>query len=274
MGIIRNRDIITDAMWERLQPFLPAQKPATGRPAIDHRLIINGILWIIRTGAPWRDLPERYGNWSTVASRFYRWCTSGIWDAIFEAIVEQADADGIVDWNIHYVDSTVVRAHQHAAGAEGSAPEAEALGRSRGGFGTKAHVRVEGGGRPMTVLLTPGQQHDTTVFKDVMESGSVKRKGRGRPKSRPLRVVADKGYTGTENRQYLRRRGIRYTIPHRSNERHKGPFDRKMYRKRNIVERFINRVKQFRRIATRYEKNVVYHEMIWTIAFIILWLKA
>ena len=109
---------LTDEQWERLQPLLP-QRARTGRPATDHRRIINGILWILRTGAPWRDLPERYGPWATVASRFYSWRKSGLWDRIFAQVQTQADAAGRIDWRIHYVDGTVVRAHQHAAGAKG-----------------------------------------------------------------------------------------------------------------------------------------------------------
>lgn len=114
-----NRFELTDEQWERLRPLLPPQKPNTGRPAREHRQVVNGILWLIRTGAPWRDLPERYGPWRTVASRFYRWRKAGIWERLFAALQQQADAQGQLDWQIHYVDGTIVRAHQHAAGAKG-----------------------------------------------------------------------------------------------------------------------------------------------------------
>lgn len=110
---------LTNEQWERLKPLLPPQKPKVGRPAEDHRRIINGILWIDRTGAPWRDLPERYGPWRTVASRFYRWQQAGIWDGILKALQQDSDAEDELDWQTHYVDSTIVRAHQHAAGAKG-----------------------------------------------------------------------------------------------------------------------------------------------------------
>ena len=103
---------------------------------------------------PWRDLPERYGCWSTVASRFYRWRKAGIWVRLFAAVQQQADAAGQLDWDIHYVDGTIVRAHQHAAGAHTKNAEAEALGRSQGGFSTKVHIRAEGGGKLMTLVLT------------------------------------------------------------------------------------------------------------------------
>ncbi len=112
------RGDLTNEQWARLEPLLPPQKPKTGRTNLDHRRIINGILWILRTGAPWEDLPSRYGTRGTVSSRYYRWRQAGIWDRIFAALQQQADADGTLDWTIHFVDSTIVRAHQHAAGAK------------------------------------------------------------------------------------------------------------------------------------------------------------
>ena len=113
---------LTDAQWAKLRPLLPPQKPRTGRPANDHRTVINGILWILRTGSPWRSLPERYGSWKTVSSRFYRWQKAGVWDRILADLQRRADAGGRLDWSLHFVDSTVVRAHQHAAGAKGGMP--------------------------------------------------------------------------------------------------------------------------------------------------------
>ncbi len=114
-----HRGDLNEQEWERLAPLLPPQKPRVGRPAHDHRRIINGIFWILRTGAPWRDLPPRYGKWKTVVSRFYRWREAGIWDRLFAAVQRQGNAEGQLDWDKHYVDSTVIRAHQHAAGAKG-----------------------------------------------------------------------------------------------------------------------------------------------------------
>ena len=114
------RDELTDAHWERLEPLLPPQR--LGRPARDHRTILNGMLWILRTGAPWRDLPERYGPWGTVATRFYRWVRAGILDRLLGELQRQADAAGELDWNLHHVDGTVIRAHQHAARAKKGGP--------------------------------------------------------------------------------------------------------------------------------------------------------
>ena len=114
-----HRGEVTDEQWERLRPLLPPQKPKTGRPNEDHRRIVNGILWIARTGAPWRDLPERYGPWRTVASRFYRWTRAGVWQKVLSALQQAADEKGELDWKTHSVDGTIIRAHQHAAGAKG-----------------------------------------------------------------------------------------------------------------------------------------------------------
>lgn len=111
------RGDLTEAQWRRLEPLLPPKRPRTGRPNESHRRILNGIAWVHRTGAPWRDLPEHYGPVGTVSSRFYPWRAAGIWQRILSALQSQADARGEVDWDLHFVDATVIRAHQHAAGA-------------------------------------------------------------------------------------------------------------------------------------------------------------
>jgi transposase len=112
-----NRGELTDEQWAQLQPLLPP-KAHTGRPARDDRAVLNGILWILRTGAPWRDLPEHYGPWQTVYGRYRRWRLEGQWDRLLTAVQQLADGDGQLDWSIHYVDGTIVRAHQHAAGGK------------------------------------------------------------------------------------------------------------------------------------------------------------
>jgi transposase len=148
----------------------------------------------------------------------------------------------------------------------------EALGRSRGGFGTKVHVRAEGQGKLLVFILTSGERHEQTVFELLMERGAVRRAGRGRPRIRPQRLVGDKGYSTEKVREYLRSRGIGAVIPHRVDQRARASFDRRAYRERNRIERLINRLKQFRRIATRYEKRAANYLAMLTIAAITLWL--
>jgi transposase len=129
-----HRGDLTNAQWARLQPLLPPQKPKTGRINHGHRKVVNGILWILRTGAPWHDLPRRYGKHKTVSSRYYRWRKAGIWDRIFAELQAQADTDGELDWTMHFVDSTIVRAHQHAAGAKGGTQLPKRWGAARAAF--------------------------------------------------------------------------------------------------------------------------------------------
>lgn len=118
-----NRSDLTNEQWERIQFLLPKQPSRRGRPAQDHRTLLNGILWVLRTGAPWRDLPERYGKWTTLYSRFQRWRKSGVWNRMFAGLQTVLAREGHVDWEIHFIDSTTVRAHQHAAGAKKVMPK-------------------------------------------------------------------------------------------------------------------------------------------------------
>ncbi len=109
---------LTDVQWVRLQKLIPAQEGSAGRHGTDDRMFINAVLWIARTGSPWRDLPERFGKWNTVFTRFNRWSKSGVWEAIFEELKDP-------DLKMLMVDSTIVRAHQHAAGAKKKSSESK-----------------------------------------------------------------------------------------------------------------------------------------------------
>lgn len=133
-------------------------------------------------------------------------------------------------------------------------------------------MRAEGSGKPITFVLTGGEHHEVTVFEQLLAQGSINRAGRGRPRRRPERLVGDKGYSFRSVRRYLRQHGIRYTIPHRSDQHNTGAFDREIYRKRNRVERLINRLKQFRRVATRYEKLATSYLAMLYIAAILVWI--
>jgi transposase len=112
------RHTLTDGQWERLRPLLPPPPRSRGRPRRDDRTVVEGILWRLATGVPWRDLPERFGPWRTVYSRFRRWQRAGVWERVLAALQADADAAGELDWSLHFLDGTTVRAHQHAAGAK------------------------------------------------------------------------------------------------------------------------------------------------------------
>jgi transposase len=120
------RTMLSGAMWERLAPLLPPQKPRTGRPSLDHRRFLEAVLWLARTGAPWRDLPPELMNWRTAWRRLQRWTAAGIWERIIDALRAMAPDAG---WEAHILDSSVIRAHAHAAGAR-RRTGGQALGRA------------------------------------------------------------------------------------------------------------------------------------------------
>ncbi|WP_326754757.1 IS5 family transposase [Streptomyces hirsutus] len=282
------RHELTDQEWELLAPLIP--RAATGRPRVDDRQVVNGMVYKIRTGISWRDLPERYGPWQTVYTRFRRYALDGVFTRALQQIQARADAAGDIDWLVQ-IDSTVVRAHQHAAatgrkgGGTGDEPDDHALGRSRGGLTTKIHLACDGRGRPLAILLTPGQRHDSICAQTLLERIRVPRAGLGRPRCRPDQVIADKAYSSRGLRAYLRKRGIAHTIPekadqqrHRLNRGRRGGrppgFDRQTYRRRNTVERCFNQLKGFRGIATRYEKTATSYEAAVTLASFLLWARS
>ncbi|MEV7797441.1 IS5 family transposase [Streptomyces sp. NPDC087512] len=282
------RHELTDPEWELLAPLIP--RAATGRPRVADRQVINGMVYKIRTGISWRDLPERYGPWKTVYTRFRRYALAGVFTQALQQIQAHADAAGDIDWLVQ-IDSTIVRAHQHAAatgrkgGGTGDEPDDHALGRSRGGLTTKIHLACDGKGRPLAFLVTPGQRHDSVCARPLLERIRVPRTGPGRPRCRPDQVIADKAYSSRGFRAYLRKRGIAHTIPEKTDQRrhrlrrgcHGGrppAFDRETYRQRNVIERCFNRLKGFRGIATRYDKTATSYEAAVTLASLLLWAKS
>lgn len=209
---------LTDAQWAWLEPLLPRGVKAGRPPKWTKRQLIDGIRWRTRTGAPWRDVPVRYGQWQTIYGLFRRWQRGGRWVLILTMLQAFADAVDAIIWQIG-VDSTIMRAHQHAAGArrggEGQKhppggvevePADRALGRSHGGWTTKLHLACEQGLRPLALLLTGGQAGDSPHFTAVLASIRVPRLGPGRARVRPDRVLADKAYSSRANRVYLRQR--------------------------------------------------------------------
>jgi transposase len=263
------RTMLSEAMWGRLAALLPPQKPRTGRPSLDHRTLIEAVLWLARTGAPWRDLPPELMNWRSAWRRLQRWTAAGVWERVVDALRAMAPEAG---WEVHMLDSTVVRAHAHAAGARKKAG-VQALGRSRGGFSTKLHLRCDGRGRPVAFHLTGGQRHDLTGVGPLFERGALRTGRRGRPRWKPAAVIADKAYSAAWLLDVLRRKGITPVIPSRSDQPENPDFDRETYRRRNLIERLVGQLKQFRRVATRYDKLDPHYLAFVQIASIVLWLR-
>jgi transposase len=170
---VTRRFDLTEAQWARLEA-LPPKAKKSGRPSKwSKRQLIDGIRWRVRVGAPWRDVPDCYGSWQAVYALFRRWQRAGIWQQIVTGLQARADAAGLITWDVS-VDSTIARAHQHAAGARRQPdqqreppsvaavePAGHALGRSRGGLTTKLHLACEQGQKPLSLLLTAGQRGDS-----------------------------------------------------------------------------------------------------------------
>uniref|UniRef100_UPI0035AB68C5 IS5 family transposase n=1 Tax=Streptomyces roseoverticillatus TaxID=66429 RepID=UPI0035AB68C5 len=304
-----SRGDLTDDEWAVLEPLLPLGNNRCGRWR-DHRQVINGIIHRLGTSCQWRELPERFGPWQTVHKRHVLWSADGTWERLLQHVQAAADAAGDIDWDIN-VDSTSVRAHQHAAGARkdsppaptmpkgpaqssspepagvpgGGGPAGEALGRSRGGLTTKVHLAADGKCRPLSLVVTPGQRADCTQFEPVLDKIHVPRTGPGRPRRRPDSVSADRAYSNGVIRAYLRRRGIRCVIPEKSDSRavrlRKGSrggrppaFSPARYKQRNTVERSVNKLKQFRAVATRYDKRGYIYLGTVTAAALLIWLRS
>jgi transposase len=171
-----------------------------------------------------------------------------------------------------------------AGGIAVEAQDGEALGRSRGGLTTKIHIAVDGKGRPLSVLLTPGQSGDNPQLFNLLDAISVHDGEPGRPRKKPDMLIADKAYAHDSTRRRLRRRGIAHTIPERSDQiarrAAKGSrggrpprFDKEIYRQRNVVERCFNRFKQWRDLATRYAKRAAIYRSSLLLIAAVIWLR-
>ncbi|MFD9934164.1 IS5 family transposase [Streptomyces massasporeus] len=282
------RSVITDAMWSRIEPLMPAD-PVRGRRWADHRRTLEAIAWKYRTCSPWRDLPDELGSFQTAHKRLIRWAVDGTWERVLAAILTAADVDDDIGWTVS-VDSTVCRAHQHAAGSRkrGHPSRCElddhGLGRSRGGLSTKVHIASDSHARPLALHVTAGQAGDAPAFEAVMAGIQAPRSGPGRPRTRPEAVLADRAYSSRAIRGHLRQRGIRAVIPqpsdqigHRLRRGRDGgrppAFDAEAYKQRNTVERCIGRLKQWRGLAMRTDKLALAYRAALHLAAILIWAR-
>jgi transposase len=247
------RYALADFEWAAIKPMLP-NKPRDV-PRVNDRRVLNGIFWVLRSGAPWRDLPAAFGPYTTCYNRFVRWRRAGVWSLIKDALAAAHDAA------VQMIDTFVVRVHRH--GACISRNRRQSMGRSRGGLASKIHALVDGNDLPVRLVLSPGEAHDNRLAGKLLshlKSGSM--------------LLADRGYDADWIGEFAVKKGAWANIPPKSNRNDPICFSPFLYRARNRVERFFNRIKQCRRVATRYDELAAIHLAFVQLASIRLWLAA
>jgi transposase len=242
------RWMFTDPLWNEMAPLVEKAKRYRGgqKPKLPDRLFFEALLYLARTGVPWRDLPSDFGAWDAVYNRFRRWLASGSMQRLFELLTDRPAFEAV---RRVLIDSTIVRAHVHAAGArkKNGTAEAQGLGRSRGGFSSKIMATAADENTAVVVEVVAGQAGDAPLLEPMLDR-TIERV----PHFDEL--VGDKGFDGDDQRGACIDRDVFPNIPHRSNRRYRWPFMKEGYVRRNCIERLFGKLKQFRRVATRYEK--------------------
>jgi transposase len=225
---------LSDQQWVAIEPLIPMNRRGVkpGR----NREVISGILHVLKFGCRWRDCPEIYGPHTTIYNRFNRWSKAGIWDTMLQSLVTMEAAD------LQCIDSTTSKAHRCSAGGKGGADK-QAIGRSRGGRTTKIHAVADRAGRLIAFEITPGQRGDIRPAAALLAT---------LPK--PDYVLADTAYDADKLRQSVAERGATAVIKPNPTRINVPAFDQAVYRLRNLIERAFSHLKDWRRVATRYDK--------------------
>ncbi|WP_425361707.1 IS5 family transposase [Candidatus Tisiphia endosymbiont of Mystacides longicornis] len=232
------RYALRDDQWERIKDILPGKEGDVGASGKDNRLFVEAVLYRYRAGIPWRDLPERFGDFRVIHTRHTRWSQKDVWKKVFELLAQDADNE------YSMIDSTIVRAHQHSAGAKKKSVDDQAIGRSKGGLSTKIHATVDALGNPTAFYLTPGQSHDLQGSDALMET-----------LTKADTVIADKAYDAKARmRNKIKDKNCTPVIPSKKNRKFPVEYDVELYKYRHLIENFFAKLKQSRGIATRYDK--------------------
>jgi transposase len=243
--------MLSDEYWSKLK-LIMSEHGIYDKSEL--RKTVEGILYRLRTGCPWRDLPSFFGLWNSIYQQFNRWSLKGKLMAIFKTLVIDPD----LEWE--FIDGSFVKAHQHSAGAAGN--DDQAIGKSVAGNTTKIHMAVESNGMPIEFEITGGQVHDCKVAHDfiaVLPHSDYK--------------IADRGYDKEELRQQIREQRSIPVIPRKRNSIiGNDDMDWDLYKYRHLIENIFARLKHFRAIATRYDKLKRNYKSMLALACGYLWL--
>ena len=245
------RLMLTDGHWSKLRTIM-REHGIYDKPNL--RKTVEGILYRMRTGLPWRDLPPFFGVWISIYQQFNRWSSKNKLMAIFKSLVQDPD----LEWE--FIDGSIVKAHQHSTGA--ASADDQAIGKSVAGNTTKIHMAADAHGLPIDFIITGGEVHDCKVAPQfVMQLPSADY------------TIADKGYDKEELREIIRQKSSQPVIPRKSNSTiGNDDMDWGLYKYRHLVENIFARIKHFRAIATRYDKLKRNYASIVALACGLMWL--
>jgi transposase len=246
---------LTKAQLKHLEPFFPRTR---GIPRVDDRRVVSGIVHVIRNGLRWRDAPAVYGPHKTLYNRFVRWSRMGIFDRIFANLAAKSGPPDRV-----MIDSTHLKAHRTATSLLKKGAVPRRIGRTKGGLNSKLHAVCDGEGRPLVMLLSEGQMSDykgAALMLDALPPAKT--------------LLGDRGYDAGWFRNALAARGVIPCIPSKSNRKIPLAHDRILYRQRHKIENMFARLKDWRRIHTRYDRCAhTFFSAICIAATIIFWIN-
>jgi transposase len=217
--------------------------------------MVEAIFYVLRTAVAWRDLPACYGPWNSVYTRWRRWCALGLWQEILRLLSRHAVG------RVRFVDGSHIKLHQFGTNPVGG-QEAQAIGRTKGGLNTKLCALVEGQGRLIGAVLSPGQIYEVEAASPLLDG------------LKNVLLVGDKGFDADALRQRLLAQGCLASVPSRSGRRAPAWYHRGLYRQRHKIENFFQRIKIFKRVSTRYEKLALTFLNFILVAAIFDWLKS
>lgn len=228
---------LSEEVWSKLFCALRGFEGIYVKKAEKTRRFVEAVFWVMRTGIQWNELPSDHGYWRSVHKRFDAWSEKGVWNRLFEHFAQDHDGEWVM------IDATITRAHPCASAYEKDGADAQALGRSKGGYTCKIHALVDALGNPLRFRLTGGQRHDITQAEALIDG------------IENAAVLGDKGYDADAFIAAIEQQNCVPVIPSRSNRKHPRDYDEELYKERNLVERFFRKLKNYRRIFSRFDQK-------------------